>query len=50
MACHTPSSDATDWRLGSRDTGGIAFERLVLIALWNARENNWMAEVYVDTR
>lgn len=50
MATQTPSPSAAGWRLGSSSTGGIAFERLVLIALWNAYDDHWMAEVYIDTR
>ncbi|KAI9569247.1 hypothetical protein HD554DRAFT_2020600 [Boletus coccyginus] len=52
MAVQTPqaSPSAVGWRLGSRSTGGIAFERLVLIALWNACDDHWMAEVYIDSR
>ncbi|KAG9317907.1 hypothetical protein JVU11DRAFT_2138 [Chiua virens] len=49
MAAQTPPS-AAGWRLGSRSTGGIAFERLVLLALWNVYDDQWMAEVYVDFR
>ncbi|KAG6373902.1 hypothetical protein JVT61DRAFT_6055 [Boletus reticuloceps] len=50
MAARTPSAGAANWRLGSRSTGGIAFDRMVLIALWNSCDDNWMAEVYVDSR
>lgn len=50
MAAQTPSSSVTGWRLGSSSTGGMTFERLVLIALWNACNDQWMAEVYIDSR
>ncbi|KAF8555566.1 hypothetical protein OG21DRAFT_1410728 [Imleria badia] len=50
MTAHTPAPSASSWRLGSRSTGGIAFERLVLIALWNACDDHWMAEVFIDSR
>lgn len=50
MAAHTPSPTDASWRLGSRSTGSIAFERLVLIALWNACDDHWMAEVFIDSR
>lgn len=50
MATTTPSSGAGSWHLGGRSAGGIAFERLVLIALWNACDDHWMAEVFVDSR
>ncbi|KAH0840349.1 hypothetical protein J3R83DRAFT_1368 [Lanmaoa asiatica] len=50
MAAQTPSPSAAGWRLGSNSTGGIAFERLVLIAFWNVCDDHWMAEVYIDSR
>lgn len=50
MASQTPSPNAADWRLGSKSSGHIAFERLVLVALWNAHDERWMAEVCVDFR
>lgn len=50
MTSQTPSPNAAGWRLGSSGTGVIAFERLVLIALWNACDGQWMAEVYIDSR
>lgn len=50
MAAQSPSPSAAGWRLGSRSTGGISFERFVLIALWNACDDHWMADVYIDSR
>ncbi|KAG8219082.1 hypothetical protein J3R82DRAFT_4842 [Butyriboletus roseoflavus] len=50
MAAQTPSPNVAGWRLGSSSAGGMAFERLVLIALWNTCDDHWMAEVYIDSR
>ncbi|KAI6043699.1 hypothetical protein EDC04DRAFT_637536 [Pisolithus marmoratus] len=44
---YTPSSLAYEWRTS---TGGISFDRLILLACWNVHDDVWMAEVFVDRR
>ncbi|KAF8839310.1 hypothetical protein BDN67DRAFT_981905 [Paxillus ammoniavirescens] len=49
VAGQTPSPNAASWRLASGGTG-TSFDRLVLTAFWNVRDDHWMAEVLVDLR
>ncbi|KAI6114760.1 hypothetical protein EDD16DRAFT_1703830 [Pisolithus croceorrhizus] len=44
---YPPSPLAYDWRTS---TGGISFDKLILLACWNLQDDVWMAEVFVDCR
>lgn len=44
---YPPSPLAYDWRTS---TGGISFDRLILLACWNLHDDVWMADVFVDRR